>query len=46
MANNLMMWEAIRFGKNWVLPLLIFGEGRGERFTKFKEGYNPSVVEF
>ena len=37
MANNLMLWEAIRYGKK-------LEPGKG--FTKFKEGYNPRVVEF
>jgi lipid II:glycine glycyltransferase (peptidoglycan interpeptide bridge formation enzyme) len=47
MANNLMMWEAIRYGK--VLGLKIFdlwGREPGKGFTKFKEGYNPQIVEF
>jgi lipid II:glycine glycyltransferase (peptidoglycan interpeptide bridge formation enzyme) len=47
MANNLMMWEAIRFGKNLKLKTFdLWGREEGKGFTKFKEGYNPRVVEF
>lgn len=47
MANNLMMWEAIRFGKKLGLSTFdLWGREEGKGFTKFKEGYNPKVVEF
>jgi len=47
MANNLMMWEAIRFGKKLGLKTFdLWGREEGKGFTKFKEGYNPKVVEF
>jgi lipid II:glycine glycyltransferase (peptidoglycan interpeptide bridge formation enzyme) len=47
MANNLMMWEAIRFGKKLGLTTFdLWGREEGKGFTKFKEGYNPQVVEF
>jgi lipid II:glycine glycyltransferase (peptidoglycan interpeptide bridge formation enzyme) len=46
MANNLMMWEAIRFGKKLGLKTFdLWGREPGKGFTKFKEGYNPAVVE-
>jgi lipid II:glycine glycyltransferase (peptidoglycan interpeptide bridge formation enzyme) len=47
MANNLMMWEAIKFGKKLGLSKFdLWGREEGKGFTKFKEGYNPKVVEF
>jgi lipid II:glycine glycyltransferase (peptidoglycan interpeptide bridge formation enzyme) len=47
MANNLMMWEAIRFGKSLGLTTFdLWGREEGKGFTRFKEGYNPKVVEF
>jgi len=47
MANNLMMWEAIRFGKKIGLTTFdLWGREEGKGFTKFKEGYNPKVIEF
>ncbi len=47
MANNLMMWEAIKFGKRLGLKTFdLWGREEGKGFTKFKEGYNPHVVEF
>lgn len=47
MANNLMMWEAIKFGKKKGLSTFdLWGREIGKGFTKFKEGYNPQVVEF
>jgi lipid II:glycine glycyltransferase (peptidoglycan interpeptide bridge formation enzyme) len=47
MANNLMMWEAIRFGQYLKLKTFdLWGREEGKGFTKFKEGYNPKVVEF
>ena len=47
MANNLMMWEAIKFGKKHRCTSFdLWGREEGKGFTKFKEGYNPQVVEF
>ena len=47
MANNLMMWEAILFGKKMELKTFdLWGREEGKGFTRFKEGYNPKVVEF
>lgn len=47
MAPNLMMWEAIRFGKKHGCKTFdLWGREEGKGFTKFKEGYNPEVVEF
>lgn len=47
MANNLMMWEAIRLGKGLGLKTFdLWGREEGKGFTKFKEGYNPKVVKF
>lgn len=47
MANNLVMWEAIRYGKSLGLKTFdLWGREPGKGFTKFKEGYNPQVVEF
>ena len=47
MANNLIMWEAIKFGKKMGLKIFdLWGREIGKGFTKFKEGYNPQVVEF
>ena len=47
MANNLMMWEAIKFGqKNKLQTFDLWGIEEGKGFTKFKEGYNPKIVEF
>jgi lipid II:glycine glycyltransferase (peptidoglycan interpeptide bridge formation enzyme) len=47
MANNLMMWEAIKFGKKHGLTTFdLWGREEGKGFTKFKEGYNPKVIEF
>lgn len=47
MANNLMMWEAIKFGQKMGLKTFdLWGREEGKGFTKFKEGYNPKVVEF
>ncbi|KKQ42636.1 MAG: FemAB family protein [Microgenomates group bacterium GW2011_GWC1_37_8] len=47
MANNLMMWEAIRYGKKLGLKTFdLWGREEGKGFTRFKEGYNPKVVEF
>ncbi len=47
MANNLMMWEAIRYGKKLGLSTFdLWGREPGKGFTRFKEGYNPRVIEF
>ena len=47
MANNLMLWEAVRRGKALKLKLFdLWGRETGKGFTKFKEGYNPKVVTF
>lgn len=47
MAPNLMMWEAIRYGKQHKLKTFdLWGREPGKGFTKFKEGYNPEVIEF
>ncbi len=47
MANNLMMWETIRYGKKLGLKTFdLWGREEGKGFTKFKEGYNPKVIEF
>lgn len=47
MANNLMMWEAIKLGKKLgCITFDLWGREEGKGFTKFKEGFNPKVVEF
>lgn len=47
MANNLMVWEAIKLGKKLNLSTFdLWGREEGKGFTKFKEGYNPKVVTF
>jgi lipid II:glycine glycyltransferase (peptidoglycan interpeptide bridge formation enzyme) len=47
MAPNLMMWETILYGKKLGLSTFdLWGREEGKGFTKFKEGYNPEVVEF
>lgn len=47
MANNLMMWEAIKYGKKQGCKTFdLWGREEGKGFTKFKEGYNPKVIEF
>ncbi len=46
MASNLIMWEAIRYGKSLGLKTFdLWGREPGKGFTRFKEGYNPKVVE-
>ncbi len=46
-ANSLMMWEAIRFGKKLGSKTFdLWGREPGKGFTKFKEGFNPQVIEF
>ena len=55
MASNLMMWEAIRFGKKLGLKKFDMWGSLGPKpdindpwygFHKFKEGYGPKPVEF
>jgi len=47
MANNLMMWEAIKFGQKQGLETFdLWGREEGKGFTKFKEGYSPEIIEF
>jgi lipid II:glycine glycyltransferase (peptidoglycan interpeptide bridge formation enzyme) len=47
MANNLMMWEAIKLGKKLKLKVFdLWGREEGKGFTKFKEGFGPKVIEF
>jgi len=47
MAPNLMMWEAIKFGKKLNLKTFdLWGREPGKGFTRFKEGYSPEVIEF
>ena len=55
MASNLMMWEAIKFGKKLNLSKFDMWGSLGENpdindpwygFHKFKLGYNPRLVEF
>lgn len=47
MANNLMMWETIKYGKENKLKIFdLWGREPGKGFTKFKEGYSPNIVEF
>ena len=47
MANNLIMWEATKYGKKLGLKTFdLWGREEGKGFSKFKEGYNPKVVEF
>lgn len=47
MANNLIMWEAVKLGKRLGCKTFdLWGREEGKGFTKFKEGFNPKVVEF
>jgi lipid II:glycine glycyltransferase (peptidoglycan interpeptide bridge formation enzyme) len=55
MANNLMMWEAIRFGQSRGAKLFDLWGAAGPQtpkddpwwgFTKFKEGYGGRLMEF
>lgn len=47
MANNLMLWEAIRFGKNKGCKTFdLWGREPGKGFTRFKEGYHPKIIKF
>lgn len=45
--NSLIMWEAIRLGKKRGCTTFdLWGREEGKGFTKFKEGFNPQIVEF
>jgi lipid II:glycine glycyltransferase (peptidoglycan interpeptide bridge formation enzyme) len=55
MASNLMMWEAIRFGKSKNCRLFDLWGSLGPNpnpkdpwfgFHRFKQGYNPRLIEF
>ena len=55
MASNLMMWEAIKFGKRLGLKKFdmwgCLGPNQDKNnpwygFHRFKEGYGPKLVEF
>jgi len=55
MASNLMMWEAIRFGKKHGAKIFDMWGSLGPNpspedpwygFHRFKQGYNPQLVEF
>jgi lipid II:glycine glycyltransferase (peptidoglycan interpeptide bridge formation enzyme) len=55
MASNLMMWEAIRFGKKHGATLFDMWGSLGPNpsisdpwygFHRFKQGYNPRLIEF
>ncbi len=55
MASNLMMWEAIRFGKKLGLKTFDMWGSLGPNpdkndkwygFHRFKEGYGPKLIEF
>lgn len=55
MANNLMMWEAVRWGKNHGAKRFDLWGAAGpetpkndpwQGFTRFKEGYGGELVEF
>lgn len=45
--NSAMMWAAIKLGKSLDLTTFdLWGREGGKGFTRFKEGFNPQVVEF
>jgi lipid II:glycine glycyltransferase (peptidoglycan interpeptide bridge formation enzyme) len=55
MASNLMMWEAIKFGKKLGLKKFDMWGSMGPNadikdhwygFHRFKEGYGPKLTEF
>ncbi len=47
MPGYATMWEAIKFGKKLGLKKFdLWGRDEGKGFTKFKEGFNPEIVEF
>lgn len=46
-ANSAMMWNAILYAKkNKLKKFDLWGREEGKGFTKFKEGFSPTVVEF
>ena len=46
-ASSAMMWGAIKFGKEHKLRTFdLWGREPDKGFAKFKEGFNPQVVEF
>ena len=46
-ANSLMMWEAIRYGQKHGLKTFdLWGREPGKGFTRFKQGFNPKIIEF
>lgn len=47
MAPHLMMWEAIKFGKNLELKRFdLWGSDDAKGYTKFKEGFSPLNIEY
>lgn len=47
MANNLMLWESIKYAKKQKLKYFdLWGREEGKGFTNFKLGYNPEIFEF
>jgi lipid II:glycine glycyltransferase (peptidoglycan interpeptide bridge formation enzyme) len=47
MPSALLMWEAIRLGKvSGCKTFDLWGREEGKGFTRFKEGFNPQVIEF
>lgn len=47
MASHAAMWEAIKFGKKMGLKKFdLWGKEEGKGFTRFKEGFNPQIIEF
>lgn len=45
--NSLLMWEVIKWGKQKKCKYFdLWGRETGKGFTRFKEGFNPEVVEF
>lgn len=47
MAPHLLMWEAIKFGKNLELKRFdLWGSDDAKGYTKFKEGFRPENIEY
>jgi lipid II:glycine glycyltransferase (peptidoglycan interpeptide bridge formation enzyme) len=47
MAAYGMMWNAILFGKSRGLKKFdLWGRDEGKGFTRFKEGFNPQIIEY
>ncbi len=47
MAAYAMMWGAILFGKSRGLKKFdLWGRDEGKGFTRFKEGFNPGIIEY